>query len=363
MSPQKVRFGLVGYGMWAQRVHMPSIRLAENAELVAICGPDAQRAAETAEQFGAAWSTNEVEKVLHSPEIDAVLIAAPNDVHAPVAMAAARAGKAVMCEKPLGVTLQQAVEMTRVVQEAGVTHMTAFTWRNVPAVRLARQLILENKMGRVFDISARFLHGSGLVFEGKRLWRFDRERMGSGILGDLGSHMFDMLVWVVGQPVTRVCAQLGSFGSKPETPGKKPVYDDAQILLEFAGGAHGSLQVSRVAPARHQTPWQDMEQMFEIFCEQGGISYRLHDHSQIALRRFKTDEERVPAPEPLPDSQDEWVVTRELGRRQISLFANAVLRGEKLQPGFEAGLTAQVLMDAAERSQDTGGWVDVIYPS
>jgi predicted dehydrogenase len=358
-EPRKVRFGLIGYGSWAERVHIPSFALAESAELVAICGPDAERAYRLAERYGMALGTNDVQQVVNSPDVDAILIVSPNDAHAPAAIAAAHAGKHVLCEKPLARTLDEARLMAAEVAHAEVQHGVAFTWRQVPAAQLAQKLVAAGEIGRVLHVAAHFLHHGWLKLDTKRPWRFDRSRMGSGILGDLGVHIFDMLAWMLGEPITRVCARLSTFGPKPEVSGQRPVFDDAHILVEFAGGARGSVRLSRVTASAGRPPFPDMQQGVELYGDTGALIYDLHRHSQLEVRRMKQPATLIDAPNPLPTSDDEWVVTHEIGRRQIEQFAHAVRARRSTAPNFDDGLHAQAVMHAAEWSQDSDDWVDV----
>jgi len=340
-------------------VHIPSIELSQSAVLAAVCGPDAGRAKALAAQHGAPLATDDPDEVIASPQVDAVLIASPNDAHAAPALAAAQAGKPVLCEKPLAVTLADAKAMTRAAERAGVTNMTAFTWRHVPAVRLAQTMVASGELGRIFHVGASFLQGRWLRPDTSRMWRFDRRRAGSGILGDLGVHIFDLLMWITGLRFSRVCAGLASFGPKPEVPGQRPVDDDSQMLVEFSSGAWGTVRLSRIATAAGRPPFPSMHSGIELYGERGAILYDLHAHSSLEVRRPNEASRRVPAPDPLPDSDDEWVVTRELGRRQVERFAQAVRGRKSTDPDFRAGLRAQAVVDAAERSWETRGWADV----
>jgi predicted dehydrogenase len=356
---RKLRIGLVGYGSWAERVHIPSIAFSESAELTAISGPDAERARRMAERYHAALGTSDLHQLVDSSAVDAILVASPNDAHAAAAIAAAHAGKPILCEKPLARTLDEARLMTMEVQAADVQHMVAFTWRHVPAAQLARELVSAGDIGQVLHVAAHFLHHGWLKLDTRRPWRFDRNRMGSGILGDLGVHMFDMLAWMVGEPITRVCARLSTFGPKPEMKDQRPVFDDGHILVDFAGGAHGSVRISRVATSASRPPFPDMHQGIELYGKTGALIYDLHRHSQLEVRRVRQPAVLVDAPNPLPDSKDEWTVTHEIGRRQIDSFARAVHTKHAMTPSFGDGLRAQAVMQAAELSQDSEGWVNV----
>ncbi len=354
-----VRIGLIGYGSWAQRVHIPSIEMSQSAVLTAVCGPDATRARELAAQHGAALATGDADEVISSPQVDAILIASPNDAHAAPTLAAMQAGKPVLCEKPLAVTLADAQAMTEAAERAKIPNMTAFTWRHVPAARLAQAMVAAGEIGRLFHVGASFLQGRWLLPDTTRLWRFDRRRAGSGILGDLGVHVFDLLGWITGQRITRLCATLASFGPKPKIPDQDPVTDDSQMLLELSSGARGTVRLSRIATAAGRPPFPSMHQGIELYGERGAIVYDLHAHSTLEVRRPDRPAQRVAAADPLLDSDDEWVVTRELGRRQIERFAQAVQRHHAVDPDFRAGLRAQAAVEAAERSWAAQRWVDV----
>jgi predicted dehydrogenase len=313
-----------------------------------------------AERYHATLGTSDLQEMVNSPLVDALLIASPNDTHGPAVLAAARAGKHLLCEKPLGRSLDEARLMATAVQQAGVQHGVAFTWRHVPAAQLAQQMVTAGEIGRVLHVTAHFLHHGWLKLDAKRPWRFDRRRMGSGILGDLGVHLFDMLAWMVGQPITRVCARLSTFGPKPDIAGQPPVFDDGHILIEFAAGARGSVRISRVTTSAFQPPFTDMHQGVELYGDSGALIYDLHHHSELQLRRVRQVVTMLPASDPLPDTTDEWVVTHEIGRRQIERFARAVRAARHSHtPNFGDGLRAQAVMQAAEQSQETDRWVDV----
>ncbi len=356
---RRIRFGLVGCGSWAERMHLPSIISADSAELVAVCGSDAGRAQWLASVHGAAWSTDEPQRMVGSPEIDAIVIVTPHDAHAPVAIAAAHAGKHVLCEKPLACSMDVARTMTNAVEEAGVCHMVGFTWRNVPAAQLAQSMIAAGEIGHVFHASAHFLRGGWLELPHKRLWQFDRRRAGSAVLGNLGVHLFDLLPWMLGQPIVRVCARLATFGPKPEIPGQPPTFDDGHLLLDFASGAHASVRVSHITTTANRPPFPDTQQRVEIYGATGALIYDLHAHSRLEVRRPKQPVQTIQAPNPLPDSGDERVVMGEIGCRQIGRFICAVQAGTSAAPDFHAGLRAQAVIDAAERSHEANSWVEV----
>jgi predicted dehydrogenase len=138
------------------------------------------------------------------------------------------------------------------------------------------------------------------------------------------------------------------------------VFDDGHILIEFAAGARGSVRISRVTTSAFQPPFTDMHQGVELYGDSGALIYDLHHHSELQLRRVRQVVTMLPASDPLPDTTDEWVVTHEIGRRQIERFARAVRAARHSHtPNFGDGLRAQAVMQAAEQSQETDRWVDV----
>ncbi len=356
---RRIRFGLVGCGSWAERMHLPSIVSADSAELVAICGPNTERAQRLATTYGAAWSTDDPQHVVGSPEIDAIAIVTPHDAHASIAIAAAHAGKHVLCEKPLACSMDEARAMTRAVEEAGVCHMVGFTWRNVPAAQLAQSMIAAGEIGQVLHVAAHFLRGGWMELPNKRLWQFDRHRAGSAVLANLGVHLFDLLLWMIGQPIVRVCARLATFGPKPETFGQPPAFDDGHLLLDFAGGALATVRVSHITTTARRPPFPDTHQGIEIYGEAGALIYDLHAHSCLEVRRPKQPARTMQTPNPLPNSREERVVMEEIGCRQIGRFIHAIQTGTSAVPDFHAGLRAQAIIDAADRSHEANSWVEV----
>jgi predicted dehydrogenase len=340
-------------------MHLPSIASTDSAVLIATCGPDAERAQRLAMTYGAAWSTDDPRQVVGSPEIDAILVVTPHNAHASIAIAAAHAGKHVFCEKPLACTMDEARAMTCAVEETGVCHMVGFTWRNIPAAQLAQSMIAAGEIGQVLHVAAHFLRGGWLELPKKRLWQFDRRRAGSAILANLGAHLFDLLPWMIGQPIVRVCARLATFGPKPETPGQSPAFDDGHLLLDFASGAHGIVHISHITTTAQRPPFPDTHQGVEIYGETGALIYDLHAHSRLELRRPKQSAQIVQAPNPLPNSHDERKVMGEVGSRQIGRFICAIQTGTSAVPNFHAGLRTQAIIDAADRSHEANRWIEV----
>ena len=184
----RVRVGMIGTSWWADQMHLPAVASHPRARLTAICGRSRERAEELARTYGIANVFTDYSDLISSGQVDAVIIAVPDDLHYPIAMAALDAGLHVLCEKPLAFTLEQARAMLAKAESARVRHMTYFTYRWMPHFRYLRQLVEEGYIGRCGD--ARFHYVGSYARGAARTWKWDRAR-GLGVLGDLGSHMID----------------------------------------------------------------------------------------------------------------------------------------------------------------------------
>ena len=248
-----VGIGMVGYGMMG-RAHsyaytgMPVLRqLKHRPRLVIISGRDRARVEAAAQQYGFADWTTDWHQILSRSDVDIVDICTPPGTHAEIAAAAAAAGKAVICEKPLAVSYQQAEEASEAVRRARVLNAIDFNYRRLPAVSLMKRMIDEGAVGNV-----RLWRGSWLSdeFVDPKIpfdWRFDRD-MGGSTIADLGSHLLDLALWMVG-PVSQVGGQSETF--VPERSARKVTVDEASsALLRFEGGALGVMEVARTAVRR-----------------------------------------------------------------------------------------------------------------
>src|SRR5476649_818390 len=217
---KKLNIGMVGYGFMG-RTHSNAFRSAGNffdlpyePVLRTICARNKERANAFAAQWGYQSSVTDWRALVDSKDIDLIDIASPNDTHAEIAIAAAKAGKMVMCEKPLGRNAAESEAMVNAVEAAGVPNMVWYNYRRVPAVTLAKQLIDEGRLGRIFHYRAKFLQDWTISPElpqgGAGLWRLDSRAAGSGVTGDLLAHCIDTALWLNG-PITSVCAMTETF--------------------------------------------------------------------------------------------------------------------------------------------------------
>src|SRR2546421_1174774 len=217
---KQLNIGVVGYGFMG-RTHSNAFRtvgkffdLPYQPVLKTVCARNAERAKAFADRWGYESVTTDWRKLVESPDIDLVDIASPNDTHAEIAIAAARAGKMGMCEKPLGRNAAESEAMVNAVESAGVANMVWYNYRRIPAVMLAKQLIDEGRLGKIFHYRAKFLQdwtiSSDLPQGGEGLWRLDVNVAGSGVTGDLLAHAIDTAIWLNG-PLDEVTAVSETF--------------------------------------------------------------------------------------------------------------------------------------------------------
>ncbi|MEO7371065.1 MAG: Gfo/Idh/MocA family oxidoreductase, partial [Ilumatobacteraceae bacterium] len=246
MSAKTVRVGLVGTSWWAEAMYLPALADHPIGRITAICGRDLERAKSVAAQWSIPDVFTDWKAMIGSGEIDAVIIAAPNETHYEVAMAALDHGLPVLCEKPLGMDVSEAHEMAASARRRDAITMVPFTYRNMPTNQFVKQLITEGYVGRPYHLSMRYF--AGYARDGAYAWRFDEEKAGSGILGDLGSHWLDMARWLLGE-VTEVSASRNCFVDRAPRPDGTPytqLEDSAVILARFESGASATLQCSAV---------------------------------------------------------------------------------------------------------------------
>ncbi len=285
-----VRVGLVGCGFMG-RAHSNAFRqapvffeLSRAPALAAVCA----RGAGAAEKFAAQWGYESAEtdwrRLIERSDIDLIDIATPNDSHAEIAIAAARSGKMVMCEKPLGRNAEESAKMVEAVEAAGVANMVWYNYRRVPAVTLAKDLVASGRLGRIFHYRAKFLQdwtiSADLPQGGAGLWRLDASVAGSGVTGDLLAHCIDTAMWLNGG-IAEVSAMTETFIKQRAhqlTGQVEPVsIDDASAFLaRFDNGSLGTFEATRYARG-HKALYT-----LEINGERGSIMWDLHDLHRLS---------------------------------------------------------------------------------
>jgi predicted dehydrogenase len=277
------RVGLIGTSFMG-RAHSRGLCLIRTLEdepasipdLRAICGRDPARREAMRRRFGWEHAIEDWQALVDDPAVDAVINAAPNDLHAAPTIAAARAGKHVLCEKPLARDSGEARTMYEAVRAADVVHMCGFNYRFFPAVRLARETIDRGEIGQPYHFRSRFLLASAAdPRQPETPWRLRRENAGSGVVGDLLAHHVDIARYLVGEPVA-VTAVTRTWA--PERDGVAVDVDDAvACTIEFHNGAIGTLEASRV------TPGHTLTSQIEVDGAAGSLAFDIQDVNRLIV--------------------------------------------------------------------------------
>lgn len=375
---KKLNIGMIGYGFMA-RTHSNAWRRVGNffdleytPVLKTVCGLDDAEARAFASRWGYASSTTDWRQVVEDENIDLVEICVPNNLHAEIAVAAARAGKMVICEKPLALNVAQAEEMTEAVESAGVPNLASFNYRRIPAVTLAKNLIDSGKLGRIFHYRANFLQDWTISTDvpqgGMATWRLDAKAAGSGVTGDLLAHCIDLALWQNG-PISSVNAMTEIFIKERkniETGQMASVgIDDAcAFFCHFDNGSMGNFEATRYARG-HKALFT-----FEINGEKGSIAWDLHDlqrlsyfdHSDEGLTRGWRSIHVTDGDHPYMDKW--WVPGLAIGYEhsfvhQAADFLESLSTGVAVGATFRDGLATQRVCDAVIDSAKTGRWVNI----
>lgn len=352
-----VRIGMIGAGHIA---HSHAEAWRKEATLTAVASRRIERARSLAERYDIPHVCRDVNELLDRGDIDAVGITTPHHLHHPLALAAMEAGKSVFCEKPLALNGAQAREMWSTARRHGAKTGVQSGMRLFPALRLLSRLLREGEAGKIHTFDAHWSFDWARDPDFPLTWRFKRAEAGTGALGDLGVYMIDAARWLVGE-IAQVNAELavyiprrplltsgGHFGELrrllreekleiSEETGQVENDDVCQLLLRFENGARGSIRASRL----HQ------EHSIRVDCERTSYLWRMAGDRRLMERSSEAEYKPVEMPE--PPGEDTIVTT----------FLNNVRRDEDEPPTFRDGLAAQLVIDAAVRSHETGGWVDV----
>jgi predicted dehydrogenase len=375
---RELRIGLVGYGFMG-RAHTNAYKRVNDffpvpfrPVLTAVCGRNREKVEEFATHWGYESTETDWRTLVQRPDVDAIDIAVPNNMHAEIAIAAAFAGKTVFCEKPLARSLTEAGSMVEAVEKAGVPNMVWYNYRRVPAVTLAKQFIDEGRLGRVFHYRAKFLQdwtmSPALPQGGAALWRLDAEAAGSGVTGDLLAHCIDTALWLNG-PIGQVTAMMETFIKErrhQETGDVQPVrIDDASAFLaRFENGSLGTFEATRYARG-HKALYT-----FEVNGEKASLAWDLHDLHRLEwfdhrdegiLRGWRsihiTDGDH-------PYMNRWWVPGLQIGYEhsfvhQVADFLTSLADGRPAAPSFRDALETERVTHAVLNSARRGMWEKV----
>jgi len=339
-----------------------------------VCGLEEDQAKAFAQKWGYEAYTTNWKEVVEDEKIDVVDICVPNNVHAEIAIACAKAGKAICCEKPLALNSAQAQEMVDAVEAAGVPNLVSFNYRRVPAVTLAKQLIDEGRLGRIFHYRANFLQDWTISTDvpqgGDATWRLDVKAAGSGVTGDLLAHCIDTAMWHNGQ-IDAVCGMTETFVKErmhAETGKVESVgIDDAcTFFCRFGNGSLGNFESTRYARG-HKALYT-----FEINGEHASIAWDLHDLHRLSYFDHRDDSivrgwRSVHVTDgDMPYMDKWWVPGLQIGYEhsfvhQVADFLEAMDKGETAGPTFRDALATQKVCEAVLTSAKTSQWQNITY--
>lgn len=376
---KELNIGLIGYGFMGRthsngykRVNDFFPELGLRPVLKAVCG----RNAENAQAFADQWQYESIEtdwkKLIDRDDIDAVDICTPNNSHAEIAIAAAEAGKMILCEKPLALNAAEGETMVAAVEKAGVANTVWYNYRRVPAVTLAKKLIDEGRLGKIFHYRANFLQdwtiGEDVPQGGAATWRLDVKAAGSGVTGDLLAHCIDTAIWLNGS-IKNVSAMTETFVKErmhTETGKVEPVgIDDAcAFLCHFDNGSLGLFESTRYARG-HKALYT-----LEINGEKASIRWDLHDlhrleyfdHADDGVVRGWRSIHVTDGDQPYMDHW--WVPGLQIGYEhtfvhQVADFLASVESGQPCSPTFREAQETQKVCDAVLDSAKAEAWKNV----
>ncbi len=355
----KIGVALIGTGGIALANHLPGFGLCPEARLVALCDSNPAVLAKASQQSGLQTTYTDYNELLADPAVDAVVIATPNYLHAPIALAAIQAGKHVLCEKPIAMNYAESRTMYQAAEAAKVRHMTAFTYRFVPAMRYMAHLVQDGAVGQPYHFRANRLQDWGDRDLG---WRQIEQLAGSGELGDMLSHRLDYAHLLVG-PIVRLVANTRRFID--DRQGQPSDLEDwVAIITDFQVGATGVFESSKLATGRGESG--QSQDYCEINGSEGSLVYFLERPYELQVgRKGRQGLETVSVPEEFlkwpgsprdPHSGDPLVTFR---YDQDFEFIDAILNQRPCWPSFLDGARVQAVIDAALTSAREKSWVEV----
>ena len=370
-----LNIGMVGYGFMG-RAHSNAFSqvghffdLQHQPVLKAACARDAGKLKAFADQWGYESTESDWRKLVERKDIDLIDIAASNDMHLEIAVAAAANGKMVMCEKPLGRNAAESKKMVDAVEKAKLPNMVWYNYRRVPAVTLAKQFIDEGKLGKIFHYRAKFLQdwtiSADLPQGGQGLWRLDVNVAGSGVTGDLLAHCIDTAMWLNGG-IDKVIGMTETFVKERQhnlTGKKEPVgIDDASLFLaRFDNGSLANFEATRYARG-HKALYT-----LEINGEKASIAWDLHDLHRLQYFDHR-DEGRTRGWRSIhvtdgdhPYMAKWWVPGLQIGYEhsfvhQVADFIEGLETGKSASPTFREALATDLVTDAVLKSASSGKW-------
>ncbi|HEV2045021.1 MAG TPA: Gfo/Idh/MocA family oxidoreductase [Chthoniobacterales bacterium] len=375
-AKRSLAVGLIGYNFmgkahsnaWRQISHF--FNLPATVQLKTICGRNRAEVKKAAAKLGWENFATDWRRVIDDPKIDIVDVCTPNDSHCEIAVAAAKAGKAILCEKPLARNVDEAEKMVRAIKKARVVNMVCHNYRRVPAIALAKEMIKRGELGdRIFHFRARYAQDWIVDPNFPLVWRLRSNVAGSGALGDIFSHIVDLARYLVGE-FSEVCAATETFvkqrplevGSRKK--GKVTVDDAVTMIGRFKNGTLASLEATRFAPGRKNSL------TLEINGSAGSLFFDLEEMNRLKFFNARDPKDRqgfhdILVTEPTHPYIDKWwppghiIGYEHTFTHTIADFVKAVVESKKLQPSFEDGLQNQRVLDGVVRSARSRSWSQV----
>ncbi|GBC96949.1 1,5-anhydro-D-fructose reductase [bacterium HR16] len=385
MSKRKLNVALIGYqfmGKAHSNAYRQVARFFDDLEvepvLKVICGRNEENVRKAAQKYGWEEYDTSWERVVERKDIDLVDVSVPGNMHAPIAIAAANAGKMVLCEKPLANTLAEARQMYEAVQKNKVPNALCHNYRFAPAVQLAKQLIDEGRIGKIYHFRGTYLQDWIVDPNFPLVWRLQKEVAGSGAHGDLNAHLIDMARFLVGE-IAEVSGMMETFikqrpklaaaddrlgGVASSEMGEVTVDDAALFLVRFENGAIGSIEATRFALGRKNY------NRFEINGSKGSLVFNLERMNELEvylqddpphIRGFRV----VQASDSVhPFMSAWWPVGHIIGYEHtfinlVYTMLKAFDKGEEFKPNFEDGVRNQAVLEAVDISSQQKRWVSI----
>ncbi|MBM3264793.1 MAG: Gfo/Idh/MocA family oxidoreductase [candidate division Zixibacteria bacterium] len=386
---KQVNVGLIGYSFMG-KAHSHAYKdmsfffpeAAAVPVMKALCGRNKNNVKAAAAAFGWEGIETDWKKLIRRDDIDLIDVSTPGDSHAEIAIASAEAGKHVFCEKPLANNLAEARAMAAAVKKAKVKSMVAYNYRRVPAVALARQLIDEGRIGKIYHWRAVYLQDWIMDPNFPLVWRLQKEKAGSGPHGDLNAHIIDLARYLVGdiaevtgmeetfikeRPLVEdINAALGASSGKSRKKGKVTVDDATLFLARFENGAIGSFEATRFAGGRRNGNW------FEINGSKGSIAFNLEKMNELQYYN-REDEAHIQGFREIivneggahPYMSHWWPPGHIIGwehtfvHEVFDLMQAIAGKNKNLHPDFEEGVKDQAVLEAVSESIKNRSWVKV----
>jgi predicted dehydrogenase len=356
---QQVGVAIIGAGQIALANHLPGLALCPQAKVVAVCDSNPRVLAEASHVTGASAAFADYHDAIAHPGVDAVIIATPNFLHPRIVRDAVAARKHVLCEKPIALNYPDAIQMHHDAERAGVKHMTAFTYRFVPAMRYLKHLVDRGDFGSIYHFRAHRFQDWG---DRELGWRQIAALCGTGELADMLSHRIDYAHYLIG-PITSVCANLRTF---IPTRGRAPsdVDDWVAILAEFDSDTTAVLESTKLATGVGENRGgEDLVQingpeMSAAYSTQSPLQLRIAKRGEKSLREIDIPREFFAHPgSPRDPSDGDPLVTFRCD--QDFEFIDAIVNDRVASPSLLDGAKAQAVMDAAVKAAEERRWIDV----